>query len=50
MNLTKDLLSNFQTIIDYQKKNDSNKTNKNIWQNRMPIWFSRIIKDKILIN
>lgn len=45
MNLTKDLLSNFQTIIDYQKKNDSNKTNKNIWQNRMPIWFSRIIKD-----
>jgi putative sugar O-methyltransferase len=44
MNLIKDLISNFQTILNYQKKN-YDKSNKCTWHNRMPLWFSQIIKD-----
>lgn len=45
MDLTKDLISNFETIIKHQKQNIYDHSNKDIWNNRMPLWFSEIIND-----
>lgn len=45
MNLTKDLISNFETIVDYQKKKNFDKSNTDVWHQRMPLWFSRLIKN-----
>ncbi len=44
MDLSKDLISNFEVIVNKQQYN-YDKSNKNIWQNRMPLWFSKIIKN-----
>lgn len=45
MSLSEELLSNFETIIETQKKKTYNISNKDIWHNRMPVWFSKIIKN-----
>ena len=46
MNLSEELISNFKTIIEIQKKKTYDMSNKDIWHNRMPVWFSKIIKNE----
>ena len=45
MDLTKDLISNFEVIVNNQQQNNYDQSNKDIWNNRMPIWFSKIKKN-----
>jgi putative sugar O-methyltransferase len=47
MDLTKDLINNFETVIQSRiiLKNNSNKFNKNIWFERMDSWFFKVIKN-----
>jgi hypothetical protein len=47
MDLTKDLINNFKTVIQHRiiSKNHSDKLNKSIWLERMDSWFLKIIKN-----
>jgi putative sugar O-methyltransferase len=46
MNLSEELISNLKTIIEINKKKNYDMSNKDIWRNRMPVWFSKIIKNE----